>query len=307
MGFGQAAYDTTSMALLLSMFPSRTATTWSFVELTVALGYISGAPFGGFLNEIEGFYFPFVISGSILLVFTPLLVYLMSDSQLLSENMYTEDEGEVTSWKLLKMPPIVLVCANLSSCFISMQLFETSMAVFLDKEFGWSSSYIGLVFLVSGAVYFVMTIFTGPLVDATNPRVLMIIGLLMEGCAMMAVGPSFVFSFLSPKPWCVYLSMVLFGLGMPLITISAGPDMIRTATLRGYEKNMSLNGAVSGLVLAATFLSGTVGAPIAGGLTAAFDFRHSSSYFAFFNFLLVIISIVATASEAFMSRRIMHN
>ncbi|XP_062520733.1 MFS-type transporter SLC18B1-like [Corticium candelabrum] len=301
MGFGEAAFDATSMALLLGMFPAHTATIWSLYEFAGTLGFVCGAPLGGFLYHVEGFYFPFVIIGGVLLLSTPLLWFLLSDSHSLTggtDDDRADDDQDVSLLQLLKIPSVVLMLLNMFICYAGLALLETSLAVYLDKEFGWSVSHIGLIFLIVGATYLVSSVAFGVLVDATNPRIIMIIGLLVGAFGMMIIGPSFVFSFLSPKPWCVYVAMVVLGLAMSMITISSGPDIIHTATSRGYEKNMALNGAVSGLVLAATFLSGTLGAPIAGALTATLNFRISSSIFGFTILLLMIVTIIVTVVNA---------
>ena len=308
MGFGEAAFNATSIALLLGMFPAHTGTIWALYEFAVTLGLVCGALFGGFLYHVEGFNFPFVIIGGVLLLFMPLLWLLLPGSHSLTESTDRDqadghDDRSVSSLQLLKIPSIVLVLLNMSSCYAAFALFQTSYAVFLKKEFGWGAAHIGLIFLIAGAVYLVFAIVFGLVVDATSPRIVMIIGLLVETCGMMLVGPSFMFSFLSPKPWCVYVGSTLFGFGMAMVVISAGPDVMSTSISRGYQKNMALDGAISGLLLAAIYLSGALGAPIAGGLTAAFNFRISTSIFGFASFLLMIVTTVVTVVNTFMSRR----
>ena len=125
----------------------------------------------------------------------------------------------------------------------------------------------------------------------------MIIGLLVEGCSMLPIGPSFVFPFLSPRPWFVYLAMTPNGVGMAMVTVSSAADMIDAADARDYEKNISLFAVVSGLINAATFSSGALCSPISGALTAAFGFRQSISYFLFIIFLHFIVTIVTTVVE----------
>ena len=312
MGFGEAAFDATSIALLLGMFPTCAGTMWGLAGFVATVGFVGGAPLGGMLYDVEGFYFPFVVIGGILLSFTPLLWYLLSDVHSLTEDDQADDDPSdndlvVSVWQLLKIPSIVLMLLNVFACYTALALLDTSFAMYLYEEFGWSLSvwseaHIGLIFLIAGEAG-VACLVIGVVVDATNPRIVMIIGLLITGCGMMIIGPSFVFSFLSPKPWCVYVAMVLLGLGVFMVTISGGPNVSQIAISRGYETSMALNGAVSGLVLAAIFLSRTLGVPFAGFLTAALNFRISSSFLGFASFLLMIITIVATIVKAIMSRR----
>ncbi|XP_062519982.1 MFS-type transporter SLC18B1-like [Corticium candelabrum] len=322
MGVGEAAFHATSIALLLGMFPTRAGTMWGLAGFVETVGFVCGAPLGGMLYDIEGFYFPFVVIGGILLSFTPLLWYLLSDIHSLTEGTHddqsdddpfdddpsdddssdddpSDDDQVMSVWQLLKIPSIVLMLLNVFACYATLALFDTSLfAMYLYKEFGWnvtvwSEAHIGLIFLIAGGACVILCLVIGVVVDATYPRIVMIIGLLITGCGMMIIGPSFEFSFLSPKPWCVYVAMVLLGLGVSMITISGGPNVSEIAISRGYKTSMALNGAISGLVLAAIFLSGTLGVPIAGFLTAALNF-HISSFLGFASFLLLIITIVDT-------------
>lgn len=285
MGFGEAAFDTTSLALMLTLFSDRTATAWSLVQLASGLGFITGAPLGGLLYDIEGFFFPFLITGSMLLILIPAMLWLLSNIQL--HTQIQESETEASMWQLARKPLVLIVCLSVVLANASLSFIEATLAVYLDHTFGWSATHIGLVFLIAGAAYVVTSLVIGPLVDATKPRRVMILGLLMEGCGMMMIGPSFVFQSLSPKSWLVYVAMALFGCSICVTMTSAAAEIVRFAVSRGYERGMTLNGLVSGLVMTFNFLAGIFGAPVGGALTSAFGFRHSSSFFAVSIFLAI--------------------
>ncbi|XP_062519654.1 MFS-type transporter SLC18B1-like isoform X2 [Corticium candelabrum] len=149
MGVGEAAFDATSMALLLGMFPAHTGAMWGIYGFAETVGFVGGAPLGGLMYHVEGFYFPFVVIGGILLSFTLLLWYLLSDVHSLTGLEGTGDDrvGDheaVSVWQLLKIPSIVLMLFNVFSCYAGLALLDTSMATYLDKEFGWSVAHIGL-------------------------------------------------------------------------------------------------------------------------------------------------------------------
>ena len=139
MGFGEAAFNATSTALLLGMFPVHTGTIWALYEFAVILGLVCGALFGGFLYQVEGFNFPFVIIGGVLLLFMPLLWLLLPASHSLTEStdgdqVDDHDDQSVSSLQLLQIPSIVLVLVNMSSCYAAFALFQTSYAVFLKMS-----------------------------------------------------------------------------------------------------------------------------------------------------------------------------
>ena len=188
-----------------------------------------------------------MIIGGVLLLFMPLLWLLLPASHSLSEStdgdqVDDHDDQSVSSLQLLKIPSIVLVLLNMSSCYAAFCTFSDILCSVSENEFGWGAAHIGLIFLIAGVVYLVFAVVIGLVVDATSLRIVMIIGLLVETCGMMLIGPSLMFSFLSPKPWYVYIGSTLFGFGMAMVVISAGPDVMRTSISRGYQKNMALHG-----------------------------------------------------------------
>jgi MFS family permease len=281
MGFGEAAFDMSSLALMLAMFPSHATTTWGFVELAIGLGFVAGPPLGGTLYTFENFMFPFLVTGGLVLMTTILLLVLLWNMPPCHLIDASRPVTQVSMWLLIKMPPVTVVCVSVFLSSATLGLLNTSLAVYLKHTFGWSTFHIGLVFLITGGSYMIMTVIGGPLVDATKPKIVMMLGLLIESSGIMMIGPSFEFLDVSPENWLVYVGMALFGSGASLVVISAAPDIMNYAIVRGYECGGALNGMVSGLVLAVVFLGGAIGSPVGGALTAAYDFHHSSSYFGF--------------------------
>ncbi|XP_062502534.1 MFS-type transporter SLC18B1-like [Corticium candelabrum] len=267
MGCGQAAFRTTCTTVFVRMFPTRIATAWSVVSLTLGLGFLTSPPLGGLLYDSEGFAFPYVVFGSLLFLLIPFFLIFPSDTYVESEQSFTVNQTPM--WRLLKMMPVLVVCVNSFVAYAAMTLVQVSFPLFLYNTFHWRASQIGLVFLVFGIAFVGSSIVIGVVIDATNPRVVMIIGLLIGGCGMMLVGPSFVFSF-SLQPWLVYFSMVLIGLGTCLWN-------------------------------AATYFSGTVAGPVGGALTASFGFRYSTSFFAFAIVCAFIMTIVSTVVKLYHS------
>ncbi|XP_062520796.1 MFS-type transporter SLC18B1-like [Corticium candelabrum] len=295
MGFGQTAFTTAANTVVVTMFPSHVAVVWAVVEFALGLGFITSAPLGGWLYDTKGFFFPFVVIGGALLLFIPLLLVFRSDTHFISRQVVTGNR--MSMWALLKMIPVLVVCVNQLLSLAPLASFQTSLALYLGNTYGWRATQIGLLFLILGGTYVGSSIAVGALIDATNPRVMMIIGLLMEGCGLLYIAPSFLFTSLSPEPWLVYMAMALIGFGLSLITTSAPPDIIATAVSRGYKKDMSLNGVVAGVIGAATFLSGALFSPIAGALTASYGFRHTTTYFAFGIFLQFVVTIIISVIE----------
>ncbi|XP_062502533.1 MFS-type transporter SLC18B1-like [Corticium candelabrum] len=298
MGLGQGAFLTTCTTVFVRMFPTRIATAWSVISLTLGLGFLTSSPLGGLLYDSEGFAFPYVVFGSILFLLIPFFVIFPSDTYVESE--LSDAVNQTPIWLLLKMMPVLVVCVNTFVAYASVPLIQVSLSQFLYNTFHWRASQIGLVFLVFGIAFVGSSIVIGVVIDATNPRAVMIIGLLIGGCGMMLVGPSFVFSF-SLQSWLVYFSMVLIGLGTCMVLLAVPIDMTATAVSRGHEENISLIAAVTGLWNAATYFSGTVAGPVGGALTASFGFRYSTSFFAFAIFCAFIMTIVSTVVKLYHS------
>lgn len=288
MGVGEGAFDTTSIAVGLTMFPARTATVWSVFEVAAGLGTIAGPPLGGFLYDTHGFLIPFVVVGSIITTSVIFLFGLVPSVTRLS------DQSVISVWPILKMLPTVMACLGVFWSYGAFSLLTATMPLFLHKTLHWSPTKISTTFLTNSVAYGLSALLCGWLADATNPRALLIAGLLSEACGLLLIGPSFVFESLTTKPWLIYVGIATMGLGGAAIQVSAGLDIIRGAVARGYQEDLSLNGCVSGLVMASSFLSQAVGSPIGGALTAKFSFRYSTSFVAFVILAQGAVSVIMT-------------
>ena len=291
MGVGEGAFDTTAIAVTLTIFPASTATVWSIFELAAGLGTITGPPVGGFLHDTYGFLVPFIAVGLALLLSAALLFYLVP-------NVSQDKNATLPAWRLLKIVPIVMACLAVFWNCASFALLSTSMPVFLKTLFDWSPTKISTAFVANSGTYAVGAVIFGQLTKKVKPRVVLIGGMFCQACGMLLVAPSFLFTFLEPKPWCVYVGMVVLGIAGAAVQISAGLDIIRSAMASGYPNGLSLNGCCSGLVLASTFLSQAAGSPAGGALTANFGFRHSTSIMAFCMLTQALATLVVTIYQS---------
>ena len=141
---------------------------------------------------------------------------------------------------------------------------------------------------LGGGVYAVSTLLVGIIGNRMKPIIMQLVGLFFLSCGLTFVGPSFLFSFLSPRPWFVYASIIVIGVSFALVWTTAASIIISCAVNRGYKSDMSLNGWVSGICLGTTFLSGAVGSPAGGALTAAFSFRHFPQFWVWRQFYSVV-------------------
>ena len=288
MGMGEGAFDTTALAIGLTMFPSRIATVWAIFEMSAGLGVTAGPPLGGLVYDTYGFLVPFLLVGTMILVCVAFLSCLLPN---ISE---AAPQSAASIWPLLKMLPVTMALLSVFWSFCALSMLFATLPVDLKDNFKWSPSKISTALVTTSGAYGVSALLFGRLADATNPRCFVIAGLLSQGCAMLLVGPSFLFTSLTTEPWMIYLGMAIIGVGSAATLVPAGSDMIRNAIAKGYEEGLWLNGSVSGLVTAITFLAGAVGSQVGGILTAVYGFRYSTSFIAFAILAHMIATLLMT-------------
>ena len=106
------------------------------METTFGLGMMLGPFFGGFLYEIGGFYFPFVICGGSLMICATISFFFL-ESNHSSENMENEissngSNEQTTYMELLKMPSVLICCFLLISAQMSISWTMVGFSVTLN-------------------------------------------------------------------------------------------------------------------------------------------------------------------------------
>ena len=132
------------------------------METCFGLGLMLGPVLGGVLYELRGFYFPFVICGSALVVCSFLSMIFMknvtSEEEVRQPLLETNSTGAVYDSKisylqLLKMPCVFVSCLLLITSEISVSWYLPTLQPFLEQNFQLTPMLTGVLFMLEGLTY----------------------------------------------------------------------------------------------------------------------------------------------------------
>ncbi|CAI8043946.1 MFS-type transporter SLC18B1 [Geodia barretti] len=221
-GVGWAMSNTTIIALIPVLFPSRVGTLTGLIFGAIGLGYTAGPPLGSILVVAAGYSAPFWIVGGIILCLAPVTFLLLKETS--------------TSSKVLPFQIVIKLLSHLSFSMIqiagivgygSLTFQEAALSVYLLNEIGLNLLEIGIYFAVIAVSYTLITVVAGLLSDKFGPRTLIITGLFICGASLMVLG----LNQLPPIPprWTILISLALVGCGAALAGVPAYSDLLQQA------------------------------------------------------------------------------
>lgn len=288
---GAAALTTSSFAIIANTFPNSVTAMFGSLEMFSGLGLMLGPPLGGALFEVGGFKLPFVVVGSVIF-----LVGLASFFVLPPQNV-VNTRSDQSVLVLLKLPIVCIMGLCLISGAASITFIESTLSLYLDKQYHLSPAIIGLVFLASPAFYAFASPMWGWIVDKM-PRLnktFIVTGYTLGGFALYLMGPA---PFLSIPHvlWLVVVSLALLGFGFGTLVVTF--HVIAEATLdAGYSGGLSTYGLVAGIFSSCFSLGAFIGPFLGGYLYSAYEFEMSAVIIgscSLFTALLVLLYILAT-------------
>ena len=171
IGFAVGIYFCSGTSLLFSMFPDDAGKFFSYVSVSVSLGFISGTPFGSFFYGIGGYDLPFIASGSLQLFLSAATYYVLpssstgsvdsaliypkqsldgdnsettSSSQLLNKKSV---KNELSVLELLTNRGVIVLSAAVIATITSVGFVFVSFGPLLLAQFGITQEHQGLYFL----------------------------------------------------------------------------------------------------------------------------------------------------------------
>ncbi|CAG7818533.1 unnamed protein product, partial [Allacma fusca] len=103
---GAAMISTSCYTFVAQIFPDNIGSVLGILEIFVGLGLSVGPAIGGLLYDWGGYGLPFYSLGVVMLITIPMNMYLLPSSDF--ENYSPPAVG---TWKLIKLPPVIVVCA----------------------------------------------------------------------------------------------------------------------------------------------------------------------------------------------------
>ncbi|XP_061846696.1 MFS-type transporter SLC18B1 isoform X2 [Colius striatus] len=267
---GYAAAMTASFSILAKAFPSNIATVLGSLEIFTGLGLVLGPPLGGFLYQSFGYEVPFITLGCIVLVLTPVNMYVLPK--------YDSVPSKDSFRKLILLPKVLLLCFTIFSLSACLGFLDPTMSLFVLKKFKLSAGYVGLVFLGLALSYSLSSPLLGLLSDKRPylRKWLLVSGGFMSALWFFMLGPAPVLH-IESQLWMFVLMLVLIGLSLGMSIIPVFPEMLHCAYENGFEEGLSLLGLVSGLFNATWSLGAFAGPTLGGFLNEKLGFEWASA------------------------------
>eukprot|EP00096_Caligus_rogercresseyi_P009882 TRINITY_DN3455_c0_g1_i1.p1 TRINITY_DN3455_c0_g1~~TRINITY_DN3455_c0_g1_i1.p1 ORF type:complete len:441 (+),score=64.81 TRINITY_DN3455_c0_g1_i1:89-1411(+) len=281
---GNSAFITASFSIIAQEFSNNVATMFSTIEMCFGFGLIVGPTMGAYLYVMGGFFLPFVILGTSLLV-SSLFAQFVLPPMVISRN----SDSKAGVLEAISILPIALACLCVFSASLSLGFLQVNLEPHL-KEFNTTTMTVGLIFMLNGAAYaFTAPVFGWICDKKVNPRFIGLLGNALITFSITVIGPV---PFLPiPKDYVlVVLALAVHGVGLGASLVSGFSDAHSEALKNGMENNINTYGLISGL-WASTFALGAFLGPTAGAyLKDEFGFDWSSLLVLFFAVLSLVSS-----------------
>ncbi|CRK90664.1 CLUMA_CG004365, isoform A [Clunio marinus] len=267
---GNAAFLTSSFAIIAKEFPDSVGTTFAMLETFFGLGLIVGPMVGGVLYQVDGYYLPFVVLGSSLFT-CAILTYLVLPSHPPDPN---DGNGRGSMLTVVKIPGVLVCTFGIVATSASIGFISATLEPHL-RQFDLSAVKLGVMFVINGGVYALISPFVGFIVDrCSSPKYASVLGSISIIIGFSLVGPATYVPYNTSVP-LVVIGLSFHGLGIGLLLVSTFSDALRTSIRNGMEDCVKTYGLISGLWTSTFALGAFVGPTVSGVLYDAIGFRKS--------------------------------
>jgi len=227
----------------------------SWMESMNGCGCTVGPLIGGVLFHTGGFWAPFVICGSLLILSGScgcFILNLQVEKVSRSNSEFFKDDTEASYKKVLRNPLNAIACSVTIFTGMSCQWYQPILEPYLRSEFGLNTLQASLMFTVDGVVYAFVSPIVGKLIDlGLNEKVVMLLGCSTVCVAFLQMASVFMTSSLLQ----ICLGAILHGVGMSLNFIG---------TLALLTKNFGQSEQLLGMVTSLWFMCESIGSFIGG-------------------------------------------
>lgn len=161
-GGSQTLVFVTMVSILMAMFPSKTSSVIAWTETFGGIGYLIGPAVGSLLFSVGGFELPFWTVGAavtILIILSFLLVptnAISNQGPNHSPRAQTE-QPSLCLKPLFKSPLFLLPLVDNFICHCGAGMIDAMIDPFMKNEEGAEVTDVGLMFLIGGLVFMIVT------------------------------------------------------------------------------------------------------------------------------------------------------
>lgn len=289
---GNSAFLTGSFSAIAREFPDRVATMFALIELFFGIGMIVGPMIGGALYQVGGFTLPFDIMGSLLVLASVFIFFVLPEVGGGAGSLSANDGAEKPSVKeALKKPSILIALYSVLVGAASLGFLQTTLEPHLGDEpsIPLTSFQVGTLFMVVGGSYGLSLPIWGFLCDATctkqAPKLVEIVGAVFVTAGFLVVGPLPLLPFKKTLV-TVIIGMSLHGFGLGASVVGGFADAHKSAIACGFPDTIDTYGLISGL-WTSVFAFGAFLGPVVGG------FLYSAVTFDWAILMIIIMEMVS--------------
>jgi len=306
---GNSAFLTGSFSAIAKEFPDKVASMFALLELFFGIGMIVGPMIGGALYQVGGFTLPFAIMGSLLVLASIFIFFVLPDIGNKSSASDEDDAEKATVKQALVKPSILIALYSVLVGAASIGFLQTTLEPHLgDAPAIYLSSFqVGSLFMVMGGSYGISLPVWGTLCDAKwcDVKVIELVGAFLVSFGFLVIGPLPLLPF-EKTLVTVIIGMALHGFGLGASVVGGFADAHKSALACGFPDTIDTYGLISGL-WTSVFAFGAFLGPVVGGAlysSVTFDwailmiiFMEIVSIILLFSFLMVSLCRASSTLE----------
>ncbi|CAG0916519.1 unnamed protein product [Notodromas monacha] len=278
---GAAAFSAAAFPLVAELFPDNIGAVMGTLETFVGLGLSVGPAIGGALYDLDGYYLPFLVLGSMMLLSVPLNMALLPPDKRETAEAVRQNAANRKSGMLefLRQPRIGMICVAVTVLSADWSYLDPTLQPHLE-QFQLTANQLGLFFLLSSVTYAISSPIWGFVSDRwINGWTLVSSGLVVLGTILIFLGPSPWIPYLPDTLWSNVLCLGLMGTAIAWGLVPTFQLVLDAASDAGYKENISTYGLVSGVWTSLYSLGEVLGPALGGLLMDNFGFGVTSTLF----------------------------
>ncbi|XP_064487793.1 MFS-type transporter SLC18B1-like [Ornithodoros turicata] len=281
-GFGAAAYVTASSTIVMTEFPDNLGTVMSSLKTAFSVGVIVGPSIGGVLFDLGGFCVPFIVCAGLG------FLCMIASIFVIPENGEKATESSRNAKHFWSGPMVYLFGAAIFGAYVCVGFNQATLEPHL-RQFGLSTSLLGLLFMTQGIMNCVAVPVWGLLCDRkVNTTLLSAIGCVFVSIYLTFIGPA-PFLPIPTKLWLVIVSLACFGIGLGGASICAFIATLQYTLSRGFERNTATNGLVSSMFTICQSMGAFTGPALGGALLQHVGYKWGTVVFLSFQVILATL------------------
>jgi len=275
---GNSAFLTGSFSAIAREFPDRVATMFALIELFFGIGMIVGPMIGGALYQVGGFTLPFDIMGSILVLASVFIFFVLPEVGSTAGTAAQPDDGNKPNVReALSKPSILIALYSVLTGAASLGFLQTTLEPHLGDApaIPLSSFQVGTLFMVVGGSYGLSLPIWGFLCDGTctknSPKLVEVVGAIFVTAGFLVIGPLPLLPF-KKTLITIIIGMTLHGIGLGASVVGGFADAHKSAIAAGFPDTIDTYGLISGLWTSVFAFGAFLGPVVGGALYSAVTF-----------------------------------